>query len=360
MDKISLLLAAIGAFVVTIGSIFALRPLALAIGLLDHPGGHKTHSGDIPIIGGVGILLGTVFSLRANPQGFGPMSHYLFSACLITITGMIDDRFKLDHKIRLLVQFTALLPMFFAVHLQVTSFGDLLGFGPILTNHWAILATAIVVLGAINAFNMLDGLDGLAASVSLSTLFLLLFSILQDNLPRHLTAAILIAALIGSIAGFLVFNAPIKGNRAIRCFMGDAGSTLIGFTLVWLLVNLSQGTHKVANPITMVWLTSIPVTDLVWTVTRRLAKGQSPFHPDRSHLHHILLDSGLSVAGVVCTMASVGLLLGMVGLSLEFCHTSERTSLLLWMLTAAGIVIGFRSFARHRRAQPANADHTGH
>jgi len=360
MDEINLLFGAIVAFVVTVGSIFALRPLAHAIGLLDHPGGHKKHSGAIPIIGGIGILLGTAFSLRSNPQGFAALSNYLFSACLITITGMIDDRFTLDHKVRLLVQFVALVPMFFAVNLRVASFGDLLGFGPILTNHWAIVATAIVVLGAINAFNMLDGLDGLAASLSLSTLLLLLFSILQNNLTQHFSAAILITTLIGSIAGFLLFNAPIKGNRSIRCFMGDAGSTLIGFTVVWLLVNLSQGTHKVANPITMVWLTSIPVTDLVWTVTRRLSKGQSPFHPDRSHLHHILLDSGLSVAGVVFTMASLGLLLGLVGLSLEFYHASERTSLLLWILSAAGIVIAFRSFARHYRPQLVNAGHTGH
>ncbi len=349
MSMIHLHLAAIGALAITIGAIFALRPLAQAIRLVDKPGGHKVHAGEVPIVGGLGILLGTLFALSSSQDAFGSLQQYVFSAVLITVTGMIDDRFKLDHKIRLVVQVVALLPMFYGAHIQLLSFGDLLGTGPLHTDGWTIVATAIVVLGAINSFNMLDGLDGLAGAVSLSTLTLLLILCVHGgSFALPVGDSILIVSLIGSILGFLVFNAPIKENRGIRCFMGDAGSTLIGFSLAWLLIDLSQGTSRVAQPITMVWLTAIPITDLVWTVIRRLLKRKSPFHPDRGHLHHLLTDAGLAPFAVVLIMTSSGLLFGMAGLALELTKVPEQTSLLLWGVAAGTLVVAFKSAAKLR------------
>lgn len=335
MDSLSVFASASGAFVLTVAAIFAMRPLASAIDLVDKPGGRKRHRGIVPVVGGIGILLGTLYGLSSYHGVLGGLQHYLYAAILITVTGIIDDRFHIDHKIRLLVQFVALLPMFYGAHIQFLSFGDLLGTGPLLTGGFSIAATAVVVLGAINAFNMLDGLDGLAGGIALMTLILMLE---LPGLSGHPESVLLITVLASAIAGFLVFNLPIQINAPIRCFMGDAGSTLLGFSLAWLMISLSQGSAKLASPITMVWLTTVPVTDLVWTVSRRLSRGQSPFQPDRGHLHHLLIDGGFNVRAVFAFLTGCAALFGTIGLTLERAHTPEWQELLAWCLSAISLV----------------------
>jgi len=340
LSNIRLWVSAIGAFAVTVGAVLALRPIAYAVDLLDRPGGHKTHHGTVPVVGGLGMLLGLIFGLSAQAGALGELQPYVFSAVLLAVVGMLDDRFNLTPRIRLAVQFAAVLPMFFGASVRLLSFGDLFGFGPISVAGVSLLPTAIVAIAAINAFNMLDGLDGLAGGVALVATVVMLA---LTSPAAHGTTYLLLAVLGGSISGFLVFNVPVRWNRRVRCFMGDAGSTLLGFTMAWLMIGLSQGPERVASPVTMVWLVAVPSADLVWSVIRRLSRGHSPMHPDNEHLHHMLLRGGLGVRAVFVLMLILAVVCASFGVVLERSHVPEWASFALLTLSGAGLVLLGRS-----------------
>jgi UDP-GlcNAc:undecaprenyl-phosphate GlcNAc-1-phosphate transferase len=326
--------SAIGAFAVTVGAVSGLRHVAYAVDLLDRPGGHKTHHGTVPIVGGLGMLLGIIFGLASHAGGMGDLQQYIFSAILLAVVGLLDDRFNLKPSIRLVAQFVAVLPMFFGAGVRLTSFGNLFGSGPLDVSGVALISTALVTMGAINAFNMLDGLDGLAGGVTLVATLLMMT---QAASGFHSGSAVLLFTLAGSITGFLLFNIPVQWNRAVRCFMGDAGSTLLGFSLAWLMIEMSQGPGRAAAPVTMVWLVAIPATDLVWTVLRRLSRGRSPIRPDNEHMHHMLLRAGLGIRAVFVVMLSLAVLCGAIGLTLEHLGTPEWLSFAL--LIVAGVLL---------------------
>ena len=334
MTEFRLWLPLVGAFVMTVCAVLALRPLAFAVGLLDRPGGHKTHHGVVPVVGGLGMLLGISFGLLSASLPLGTLHAYLFCVVLLAVIGMLDDRLNLSPRLRLVVEFAAVLPMFFAADIRLTSFGDLLGTGPLELRGLSLIGTAIVAMAAINCFNMLDGMDGLAGGISLVASLLMVF--LSSNVG-HDGNALLACVLSGAIAGFLVFNAPVRWNRKVRCFMGDAGSTLLGFSLAWLMIRASQGTARLAAPITMAWLVAVPATDLVWTVIRRLWRGKSPMHPDTGHLHHMLRDAGLGARAVFGVMIGLSLAGGLIGLKLERSGVPEWASFAL--LVAGGTLL---------------------
>ena len=336
MRDIHLWISGVGAFAITVAALFALRPIAYAVNLLDRPGGHKTHHGIVPIVGGLGMLVGVMFGVVSQPGTLGPLQQYLFSAILLVVVGMLDDRFDLNPGLRLVAQFAAVLPMFFGAGVRLTSFGDLVGAGPLDVPKYSLIATVVVTIAAINAFNMLDGLDGLAGGIALvaAGLMLAMFGSAADPTTAHL-----LAALCGAITGFLLFNLPVQWNRGVRCFMGDAGSTLLGFSLAWITIGSSQGPSRLASPVTMVWLAAVPATDLVWTVIRRLARGQSPAHADNEHIHHMLLRAGFGVRAVFAMLIGLAVLLATAGLYLDRAQTPDWTSFSL--LLACGTALAF-------------------
>jgi UDP-GlcNAc:undecaprenyl-phosphate GlcNAc-1-phosphate transferase len=199
---------------------------------------------------------------------------------------------------------------------------------------YSLFATALVAMAAINAFNMLDGVDGLAGGIALTAIVLLLC--LSPGEAR--TGSTLLAAVLSaSIVGFLVFNLPVRWNSAIRCFMGDGGSTLLGFSLAWLMIGSSQGPARLAAPVTMVWLVLVPTTELIWSVVRRISRGRSPVRADNEHMHHMLLRAGLGIRAVFAVMTGLSLLCGFVGLQLERAHAPDWVS--FGLLVSTGILL---------------------
>ena len=349
MRDIHLLISGVGAFAISVAALFALRPIAYAVNLLDRPGGHKTHHGVVPIVGGLGMLFGVLFGVVSQPGALGPLQQYLFSAILLVVVGMLDDRFDLAPGLRLVAQFSAVLPMFFGAGVRLTSFGDLLGLGPLDVAPYSLVATVVVTMAAINAFNMLDGLDGLAGGIALVSAGLMLAVFGRSADPGN---AYLLAALCGAIGGFLLFNMPVQWNRGVRCFMGDAGSTLLGFTLAWVTIGSSQGPLRMASPVAMVWLVAVPATDLVWTVLRRLARGQSPAHPDNEHLHHMLLRAGFGVRAVFVILIGIALLLASVGLYLDRARTPDWESFALLLVSGAALAFTCSRIHGYVRSSP--------
>ncbi len=150
--------------------------------------------------------------------------------------------------------------------------------------------TLFAVWAAINAFNMVDGIDGLLGGlscVSFAAIGMILWFDGQTSL------AIWCFAMIAAILPYIMLNLGIPGRR-YKVFMGDAGSTLIGFTVIWILLETTRGKTHPISPVTALWIIAIPLMDMVAIMYRRLRKGMSPFSPDRQHIHHLIMRAGFT------------------------------------------------------------------
>lgn len=298
--------AAIASFLVTCSMLFALRPLAKVVGLIDKPGGHKTHRGEVPVVGGIGMFVGVVVAAVGGaglvPGGLPMVTVGAFMVAL----GALDDRFSLPPKIRLLAHTSAAVALVYSTGYVVPDLGDLIGVGQVSLGMLALPFTIVAIVALVNAFNMLDGLDGLAGSVGLVALGGMMVLAMWGNTPD---ALILSGSMLGAVAAFLVFNLPIHVNRSIRTFMGDAGSTLLGFLLAALALKQTQKGVMDLSPMVVVWLMPIPIFELFASTGRRLLRGVSPAVADNNHFHHALIRAGLSVRAI-CALYFVLSLIG--------------------------------------------------
>jgi UDP-GlcNAc:undecaprenyl-phosphate GlcNAc-1-phosphate transferase len=335
--------AALAAFAVTMMAILTLRPVAVAINLVDRPGGRKTHHGKVPIVGGLAMCLGFVFGIGLV-EAARPLTGTLISSFALVVTvGMVDDRFSVSPWLRLPLQAAAAVLVTVGTGTEVSSIGDAFGVGPI-TFHGVLgqCLTVLFVMTAINAFNMLDGMDGLAGTVAFVSLLALGWSALHSG--QHDLAAVC-AVMGAATAAFLLFNLPTRRNRRVRCFMGDAGSTLLGVSLAWVCMRASQsagGSGPAAagsglSPVNTLWIVGLPVFEFFWTIIRRSIRGHSPLRADAEHFHHLLLKAGFGVQGAFMMFLVLTLGLAAIGLTLDAMHVPDYVSLLL--LLAAGVVI---------------------
>lgn len=293
-------------FAFTIGSILLLKPLAFKVGLVDKPGGRKFHQGNIPLIGGIGIFLGFAFALLTLDISLSQFRGFIGGAVILVITGMLDDFSELTPRARLFVQIFVgfLITIWGDTSLQ--SIGNIFALGNIALGYFALPFTILAVVLIINAVNMTDGVDGLAGTVALIEFFYL-FYLAQHS--HHVMEGQILFIIMTALLAFLFFNFPWRQHASI--FMGDAGSMMLGFFLVWFCIHLSQPANSVAKPVTFLWIMAVPIFDIASVVLRRLARGISPFHSDRGHFHHYLERRGFSPLMI---NFSLGLLTGLVGL----------------------------------------------
>jgi UDP-GlcNAc:undecaprenyl-phosphate GlcNAc-1-phosphate transferase len=299
----------------------------MAVGLVDTPGGRKTHEKSTPIVGGIAMYLGLLFggiSLGILPS----ISWLLLGSSLLIVIGVIDDRFNLSPAVRLIAQTSVALMMIFLANLQITSLGSPLFFDWAL-GVFSVPFTILITLTMINAFNVLDGIDGLSGGVTFIVLgFMAFLSI--DSTTLNLTLL-----LMTTIFGFLLCNTPSNINRKAKCFMGDAGSTFLGFSIIWLGISLSQGESPSMSPVTGLWLVAIPIFDFTVSVLRRILSGKSPFAPDRNHLHYILLDAGRSPKKTLFLILMMTLITSTIGLIGQIFSVPDSTMFLLWLALGA-------------------------
>jgi UDP-GlcNAc:undecaprenyl-phosphate GlcNAc-1-phosphate transferase len=145
----------------------------------------------------------------------------------------------------------------------------------------------------------------------------------------------LVLLLMATIFGFLLCNIPSNINRKAKCFMGDAGSTFLGFSIIWLGISLSQGESPSMSPVTGLWLVAIPIFDFTVSVLRRILSGKSPFAPDRNHLHYILLDAGRSPKKTLFLILMMTLITSTIGLIGQIFSVPDSTMFLLWLALGA-------------------------
>jgi UDP-GlcNAc:undecaprenyl-phosphate/decaprenyl-phosphate GlcNAc-1-phosphate transferase len=328
---------AAASFFLCLLAMFALRPLAVAVDLIDRPdGGRKVHKGEVPIVGGIAMFIGVVLGVGLVPllSAESGAAFLAASALLVTI-GLLDDRFDLSPWTRLPAQIAAAVVLMFGSQAFVTSIGsplgaEVIGFGGV----WSYVATVLVTIAAINAFNMLDGMDGLAGAMAIIALAALAYLGSTGGLP---VAAGTSLVVIGAVAAFLMFNLPARFNRQKRCFMGDAGSTLLGFAVAWLCIDVSQGQARAASPVTMLWIVALPLYELVWSTIRRIVRGVSPFRPDDKHFHHMVLKAGFGVRGAFALFVTIGGALAIIGVTADRMGASDSMSFA--MLIVAGVLV---------------------
>ncbi|WP_413111968.1 UDP-N-acetylglucosamine--undecaprenyl-phosphate N-acetylglucosaminephosphotransferase [Thaumasiovibrio sp. DFM-14] len=292
--------------------LYVCRKGAKLVGLVDKPDGRKHHDGATPLVGGLSVGL-TVSALALYHSSKYPQTLvYVFCVTVLLVVGVLDDRFDISFKVRLLVQAALSLIMFSVADIELHYLGNLFGLGGIELGWVGSILTIVAVIGAINAFNMVDGIDGLLGGLSIVTFFSLSVALWLsgDTVLVYACFAFIVAML-----PYVLFNLAIFGKKR-KVFMGDAGSMMIGFSIVWLLLSSTQtAAHSVA-PITVVWFIAIPLCDMASIMMRRLKRGESPFKPDREHLHHIFLRLNLSsrqTLAAICSIALIGSSFGLAG-----------------------------------------------
>lgn len=295
----------------------AARRLALAVGLVDRPDGHrKIHHKITPVCGGLAVLASTILAIAASFCFGEPIRESLWAhasiltglllgAMVLCAVGVLDDFGRLRGRHKLLGQLAAVtIVIFFGGWVEaVRIFGLHIDLG------WlGIPFTMFFLLGAINSLNLIDGMDGLLGSVGvISSMALAAMAFLLG--PPHLWAVVVALALAGALIGFLRHNLP-----PASMFMGDAGSMLVGLILGALAIHCSlkaPATIALALP---VGLLILPIFDTAAAIVRRKLTGRSIYTTDRGHLHHCLLRGGLStrwalaVVALCCIVACAGVL----------------------------------------------------
>jgi UDP-GlcNAc:undecaprenyl-phosphate GlcNAc-1-phosphate transferase len=244
-------------------TLFFIRKVAKRIQLVDKPNSRKLHSGSIPLAGGISICITLAYFVFSNSHIIEYSLVFIPLMVLLTAIGALDDKFDLSVKVRIVIQcFVAIAMMYFTGN-QLQSLGNLFGFGVIDISYASYVLTIIAVIGSINAFNMVDGVDGLLGGLSIVTFSsILVLAFLNNNQSIVYLSGLIIAATIP----YLLMNLSLLG-RERKVFMGDAGSMLIGFTVIWMLVSISQPevaseSHNGVRPVTALWIIAIPIMDM--------------------------------------------------------------------------------------------------
>lgn len=294
------------AFGLSILFVQVFRRIALQHGvLLDKPCDYrKFHKGAVPLVGGLAVFAAVGISSLAAAPLFAEWAALAAGAGLLVLGGL-DDHLDIPAKRKLMWQ---MLIVTAAASLSDLSIPEIL---PGQQTNPVLYAAAFVmvvtgIVAYLNAVNMTDGADGLAGGIMMITSVALAISCAElgeTGLSNMLTV------LSGGMLGFLLFNFRRPGLERAQVFMGDAGALSYGFFLAWCATTAAS--HNLPA---VLWLTAYPLLDLASVAIRRMGSGKSPFHADRSHLHHILLDSGLSHTGMITVVLGLNASLSAVGI----------------------------------------------
>ena len=325
---------------------FAVSPLvrqfAHTVGAIDVPRDERRmHKTPIPRLGGLAIFLGFFASVLIFTGIDRSLQGILLGSVVIIVLGVIDDIVRLPAWIKFIVQIgAALIPVFHGVIIE--RFSIPFSFDSEAYVNLGALSVPLTVLWIVaitNSVNLIDGLDGLAVGVSaISSVSLLIISIVtkQPNITP------VIAALVGSCVGFMPYNL----NPA-KMFMGDTGATFLGFVLAAVSVT---GLFKFYNLISFAvpfLLLALPIFDTVSAIVRRVSHGKSPMSPDRSHVHHKLIDMGFSQKQSVAILYTLSSVLALAAVVLT---TSGEVKTMLFILAViVAVALSSRLFGRRAK-----------
>lgn len=320
------------------------RWLALVSGAVDEPGARRAHTGQVPRMGGVAIVVGFFAPLVAlyamgSPAGRAlfatttVMEGLLIGALLLVAVGLLDDIRGVGAKYKLLVQIAAATAAY-AYGMRISAV-ELPWVGVLQLGWFAWPATVLWFVAIVNAVNLIDGLDGLAAGV---VFFACLTNFVIAALASNFLILFVTASLGGAVIGFLFYN-----FNPARIFMGDTGSMFLGFVLAAasLLGAGSQKTPTLVAIIVPILALGLPITDMLLTIARRFFAHRSIFAADREHIHHRLLDIGLTQRRAVLSLYALSVSFTVLALVV---HVGRSWQIGLTLFVLSALVVGVVRF----------------
>lgn len=346
-------------FLLSLVSIPILHHLAPQIGLLDRPGGRKQHKGAVPLVGGLGISMAVIGTLLVVGFDWFGLWYLTVSWVMLLVTGIIDDRRAVRSVVKFAVECAVATLIVVGEAESIRRVGDMVFDPGASLDVFYYLIAFFFIVGFINAFNMIDGADGLAGSLALTMTAAFLLVADMGGWPSM--GGTLLLATIGAVLGFLIFNSRVLDQQGrYRVFLGDAGSMVLGVLVAWYAIRLA-GT-PVANPRSagmVAWIVAYPVVDAVSVMVLRMMQGRHPFTPDRQHLHHLLLARGMSINATVAVlngMAWLGIGYAFLGHALGFSDVVLVVSILVLMMVHFGLVYRLRGKQESRDRREVGTD----
>ncbi len=367
----------LAAFIPSFLCVPLIRALAPRIGLVDEPGHRKVHERPTPMGGGIAVAAGIAVplvilwlaptlltristgftavlqTLAEDPTQLRQMQAIIVGGSVLFLVGLADDRWNISWKFRLLTQLGVACGVT-AMGVRASLFVAQPWIGFVVSVLWIVVLT--------NALNFLDNMDALSAGISLIACLLFAGIMMSLVAAPHWVAAFGLLVTAGALGGFLFWNRP-----PASIFMGDSGSNLSGFLLATLTVSGtfyedSGSRHVILAPLCVL---AIPLYDFCTVILIRLKHGRSPFHGDKSHFSHRLVELGMRPAHAVLTIHLTTLMTGLGGLLLY--KVSDWTgawlviALIFCVLSVVAILetVGRRSTKRHRAALASHTERTG-
>ena len=309
-DPLSLIVV----FVLSFLFLYKFGPAGRRLALLDKPTGRKQHSESVPLVGGIAIAAAVFLSISLLPFGLSEFRILLFSAGLLLVIGVLDDHRDVSPSFKLGIQSIVAIVIVFFDGTVVLNIGDIFSWenGNRQGLGWLAYPLSILaVVGVINAVNMVDGHDGVASGIFLASVVCILILVGTAELWKW---HYLLLLFLSSVCVHLFFNLGLIGGVNHKVFLGDAGSMILGLVVVYSLMNLSQGEFPAIKITAVPWLLGLPLLDMVTVVISRLWSRKSPFRADRSHLHHLLVSTGISRLHVLTLLMMLHISLCGVGL----------------------------------------------
>ena len=334
-DPVLLLLFLFAAMTLTLLAMPWVIWLAHRVGAVDHPDVRKVHSHAMPRMGGLAFLFGlfvlplsmwSTFDIQVHPDLLG----FLIGLAVVAATGMTDDIIGISPKWKFLGLILGSILFVLISDTAIRDLGNLFALGTVETGLLAVPITVLAMVGFVNALNLSDGLDGLAAGIALIAVFFLGFFSLKVGDPMCLALS---AVLFGGMVGFLYFN-----SHPAQVFMGDTGSLVLGYVLAAISLLLIKahgaGDAGAVSPVMMGVLLALPLSDTLYVMGQRIREGEKPFSPDKTHFHHRLMGLGFTHSGVVGTIYSLMVVYGIASIALM------RFPAWLQLLALLALVIG--------------------
>ncbi len=286
------LIAVLISFYLTVVLIPPLCKIANRLSLVDLPNERKIHKTQIPRVGGIGIITGSLFTfcmwvwlthLPLTKQ----FKAYLLGVLILFVTGILDDFFNLDYKKKFFGQCLAAGVTLLLGQLFITNLGVWTTSAEIILPFWmTVFLTFFFIVGVTNAFNLSDGLDGLAGGISI---FIFLTLAIISFLDKRADLLIACLVIIGALLAFLRYN-----SFPALVFMGDTGSLFLGFTAAFISIGLTQSPRTALARTLPLLILALPIMDTLSVMVGRRLKGESLFKPDQKHFHYQFMKIGFS------------------------------------------------------------------
>lgn len=338
-------IVAVFVFIVSFLTSFIIIPKLIGIvhykNLMDHPDERSSHVEKTPTLGGVAFFISLIFGLFAVHffEFDGSSLNVIVGTTILFFVGLKDDLMVLSAQTKLWAQFVAVSFVLLLPELWITSFSGFLGIDTI-PLYIGVLMSYFIMIFIINAYNLIDGIDGLAAMLGIMIFMIYGFLFYYSGEAFYFLCSIL---SIGFLLAFLKFN--ISKNK--RIFMGDTGSLIVGFLIAILTIRFLAMSDELYEQILIkpfhkfliaLAITFFPIVDVARVILMRLINRRGPFDPDRCHMHHILVDRGLTHKKASITLAICGTIIFTIMYSLNM---SVRS----WGLLAIFILLYLMTFS---------------